>query len=229
MDKAAEMTVRVKEYALGLGVDLVGIADLEKIPKYYPPRSPQDVMPGAKYAVVYAQKMLWGSIENPNLRIATMHTTAMYDNFYHLSQQIGAWLESYGYRAAVFNHYLPLEMSKERKGMSGDLSLKHLAIAAGLGTMGKSRLVLTKKYGPRVRFAAVLTDGEVVPDHQVNAGMELCEKCHECVKSCPVQAIKEDGTVEVFTCLPKSRLFGLLHFKRYVKEILDDGFFEKSA
>ncbi len=229
MSKIEEITKNLKDYAYSLsGVDLVGIADVKNIPEYYPPRSPEDVLEGARYVVIYAQKMLWGSIENKNLRIATLHTSAMYDSFFILSEQIGSWLESRGYRAATFNHYLPLEMSKETRGMSGDLSLKHIAIAAGLGRMGKSRLILTEKYGPRVRFGAVLTDGELISDEPKYGQPEICNHCNACITHCPVNAIKEDGIVDTWSCLPKSRLYGLLHFNRYIKKIINEGFLEMS-
>jgi epoxyqueuosine reductase QueG len=221
MANPVDITKRLKKFSANLGVDIIGIADLEKVPEYFPPRSPQDVMKGAKYAIIYGQKMLWGSIETSNLRIATAHTMAMYNNFYLLSEQIGSWLESYGYKAAILNHYLPFELSVETKGLSGDLSLKHLAMAAGLGTLGKSKLVLTKKFGPRVRFAAVLTTGELVPDQPEGSAKDFCKNCNACIKHCPQQAIKEDGTVDVFKCLDKTRKYGLLYFNRYVKKFLD--------
>jgi len=44
----------------------------------------------------------------------------------------------------------PLQMSYETKGTLGDVSLRHAAIAAGLGNFGRHNLVIHPKIGTRV-------------------------------------------------------------------------------
>src|SRR5665648_905230 len=69
-------------------------------------------------------------------------------------------------------------------------SHKHAAYLAGLGSFGLSNVLLTKKYGPRIRFTSIFTDAAiecVVPD----VG-DLCIRCGLCAKYCAVAAISNE-------------------------------------
>lgn len=69
----------------------------------------------------------------------------------------------------------------------GSLSLKRLAQLAGFGNFGKNSLIINPTYGPWVRFAAILTNAELIPDKPFEE--DLCGNCEECVKTCPVGAL----------------------------------------
>jgi len=61
-----------------------------------------------------------------------------------------------------------------------------VAHLAGLGWIGKSCLLITPQYGPRVRLASILTDaplesGELLPSE--------CGGRRDCVEVCPPKAI----------------------------------------
>jgi reductive dehalogenase len=64
------------------------------------------------------------------------------------------------------------------------------AVQAGLGEMGRSGILITREYGPRVRLCKVFTDLPLVPGEPIEFGvMEFCGICQECAKQCPSQAI----------------------------------------
>jgi len=65
------------------------------------------------------------------------------------------------------------------------LSYKLPAHLAGHGWIGKSCLLVTPDFGPRVRFSAVLTDAPLEADQPMK---ERCGDCRVCVDACPVQA-----------------------------------------
>ena len=68
------------------------------------------------------------------------------------------------------------------------VSHKMIAHIAGLGWIGKNCLLVTPEHGPRFRLISILTDA---PLETVNNPLEQrCGECNECVKICPVQAIK---------------------------------------
>jgi reductive dehalogenase len=65
-----------------------------------------------------------------------------------------------------------------------------MAVDAGLGQLGRMGLLVTPKYGPRVRLAKVITDMPLVPDSPINFGVtEFCDSCMLCADHCPSGAI----------------------------------------
>lgn len=70
------------------------------------------------------------------------------------------------------------------------ISMRHAAVAAGLGQFGWHSIVLTPEFGPRNRFGAILTTAKLDPDPMMD-GPRLCDyrKCHICEKVCPTGAI----------------------------------------
>ncbi|EEG76468.1 epoxyqueuosine reductase [Dethiobacter alkaliphilus] len=215
------MTGEVKDFLYRQGVDLVGIAAIDEIPSYHPPRVVEDVLPGARSVVVIGRRMLRGSIESPSPRVSTAHSNSHYRQLERDCYEAGCFLERMNYQAATLPLMLPIEMSRERKGMSGDLSLKHLAVAAGLGKIGRSGLLLTKEFGSRVRLAAIVTTAELVPDHEMT-DESPCEDCCACVKACPVQAIHDSGKVDVFKCLTHVQPYGLANFNIWLAKQMEN-------
>jgi len=67
------------------------------------------------------------------------------------------------------------------------------AIMAGLGELGAQGVVITREYGPRVRWCMISIDAEIEPDSPVNLNMnEYCDACRLCIRSCPGKAISDE-------------------------------------
>ncbi len=68
-------------------------------------------------------------------------------------------------------------------------SERHAAYAAGLGTFGLSKGMITSK-GMAGRFGSVITDAEFCPDIRTYSDpFEYCTMCGACMTKCPVKAI----------------------------------------
>jgi epoxyqueuosine reductase QueG len=76
----------------------------------------------------------------------------------------------------------------DQRYLTAALSYKHAAEAAGLGTMGRHSLLVTREFGPRVRLACVLTDAELQPTPRPRE--RTCDGCNECVVACPADALE---------------------------------------
>ena len=65
-----------------------------------------------------------------------------------------------------------------------------LAIKAGLGEYGRLGLLITTRFGPRVRLGKIFTDLPLAHDRPRGFGVKaFCDVCRECVTACPVKAI----------------------------------------
>lgn len=79
--------------------------------------------------------------------------------------------------------------------LGGDVNYPLLAQKAGLGTIGKHGLLISPRFGPSFRLAAVFTDIENLPMSGTNDHLwinEFCNKCNRCVRQCPGDAIHMD-------------------------------------
>ncbi len=81
----------------------------------------------------------------------------------------------------------------------GLISMKHAAVLAGLGTLGKNTLLLNETYGNLLTLGAILTDLDLASDPPAES---ICiASCNLCIKSCPTQAL--DGqSANQFKCRP---------------------------
>ena len=213
------LTDDVKSLAKANGASLVGVASVERIPPSTPPLPVTKVMSAARTVVVFAMPMLKGSIESPSLYSAMASTNAVYREEDILSHRVGRLLEERGYRAAMVSPASPIEMSKETKGLLGDISLRHVAEAAGLGRIGRNRLLLTEKWGPRVRLGAVVTDAPLVPD--APAAENPCDECGLCIPACPAHALDTHTFKDALKCLGKQQAWGLAANIRYMEKLVE--------
>jgi len=97
----------------------------------------------------------------------------------------GELLDSWGYRYTRISSGLP---AGKLPNLCEVLPQKTVATLAGLGWIGKSTLLVSAEYGPRLRLGALLTDGPFQTDNPViNSN---CDDCNYCVDACPAGAIK---------------------------------------
>ena len=214
-----KLTEEIKRLAIANGAALVGIAAIESIPPCTPPLPMTKVMPEARRVVVFAIPMLRGSIESPSLFSAMISTHATYKEEEILELRLGRLLEENGFRAAMIVPASPIEMSQETKGLLGDISLRHAAVGAGLGTIGKSRLLLTHQYGPRVRLGAVVTDAPLEADQPTEE--QACDDCDLCVESCPAQALNTHTLKDAVKCLGKQQKWGMAAHVQFMQKLLE--------
>ncbi len=81
---------------------------------------------------------------------------------------------------------VPASQTVDQKALRSIFPHKTAAHLAGLGWIGKNCLLITPQFGPRMRFATVLTDLQLEPSSKRIESR--CGSCTECVDICPVQA-----------------------------------------
>jgi epoxyqueuosine reductase len=77
----------------------------------------------------------------------------------------------------------------QREHLRGEIPLKYAAYKAGLGVIGKSSLLITPQYGPRVHLAAIVTNAALAADKPMD--VDFCGGCSECERVCIGKSIQE--------------------------------------
>jgi epoxyqueuosine reductase len=214
-------TEEIKTFGRELGLDLVGICSVDSLPnleRVDHTRNVATILPGAKSIIVGAIRMVDSAIESSvnNVRIAQYATMCLYQELNRVAYGLLKFLDDRGYRGAPVPSYLPIDMF-QNYGLVADISLRHAAVEAGLGTMGMNRLLITESFGPRVRLMAILTDSSLVPD--VRMEDDYCDDCGLCIERCPAGAISEEG-VDIRSCSVKILKFGLPGLVKFSRKLV---------
>jgi reductive dehalogenase len=191
-----EASLAVRHASLFYGASLVGVAELNRLWLYADHHSPSAddraraipvldegdrfektddawYIPSSMNRVIALafEEDYYGIANSPG-RLASAATGDGYSRMALTASTIAAFLRALGYRA------LPA-------GNGVGLSIP-MAVDAGLGQVGRMGLLMTPKYGPRVRIAKVITDMPLVPTAPIDFGVtEFCEVCMLCADDCP--------------------------------------------
>lgn len=176
-------TEEVKSYAKSLGADLVGIADLAMVKGIE--TIPAGLLEKFTHAVVIAfqvSPVVFAHIDNEPTPLYAQQYSAINQLLDQINLRLQSKILSSGYQALA----LPASQTVDRERHMGHISSKALAVAAGLGWQGKSLLLVTPQYGPRIRIACLLTDAPLIADDTL---ANRCGNCLKCKEACPAQAI----------------------------------------
>jgi epoxyqueuosine reductase len=211
-----KLTEELFQKARDLGADLVSACSVESIEGYPRAREELDkIDPKAKSILVFAGRMVSSAIASAeqNIRIAQFATRQLYDELGRVSFSLMKELDDRGFSASPIPTYLPVPMNKETSGLVAELSLRHIGYEAGLGSIGKNRLLVTPEFGPRVRLGAVITDAHLVPGRRTEE--DFCTDCDACIQACPTDSLRKHGQEAMVLCakqILKNGLPGLIRF-----------------
>lgn len=202
--EAAKKSIR--EFVLGLGADDVGFAN---IADYSSPQSPaiESIMPTARSMIVMAFKEL-SNCDSPSSSVAMAGRLDLLEFSRSCNYKLSRFLErEFHTRAVAIPVSYPLDMNSKTNGLVGEVSLRHAALAAGLGNFGRHNLIIHPRLGTRVIFTAVLNELDLPSDPRITE--DLCIDCDICVENCPAGALDEEGKTQVMKCLRVSQPYGI--------------------
>ena len=187
----------LRDLSVRLGADLFGVTSVDRLDGAPKGHRPRDVLPNAKSVIVLAIKMLDAQTDILPVGEDSMDVSPRQDMFRGHSNFISQELDRIGYSVARFlerkgfkaYHQMASTGGVDQRYLMGLLSLKHIAVQAGLGEFGRNGLLITPEFGPRVRLTAVVTDAEVESDNSLSK--DFCSSCKDlCVLSCPSKALE---------------------------------------
>jgi epoxyqueuosine reductase len=188
-----DSTEDLRDYARLLELDLIGFCSAESFDEAPEDRRPRVYLEDARSIIPIGYKLNYAPIQN----LPASRSAYMLEHDYanrHLdetSQKIARFLEERGFDAIGFDSGAGFyhEAGKTPERFAGDFSHKHAAVACGLGKFGLNNLVLSPRWGPRIRLAAVITNAKLGYDRPLEKNTCLTPECEECVKICPVHAL----------------------------------------
>ena len=198
-----------------IGVDLIGYTPVNenyifKNNKVY-----------GKNAIMLGQELKWEKVK-------TIPSVEFGIEFFRVYQELGEkvieltnYLKEKGYKSEAHHPF------------GGKLLYPYYAVAAKLGIIGRSGLVLTPEFGPRQRWGAITTDADI-PESQERDFSEMedfCKNCGACIKNCkggallenPIEKIEGSG---IFTHIDRSKCIDSLinnTFCSYCMKICSQG------
>lgn len=129
-----------------------------------------------KSCIVLAFEMDFDGYKTAPSLIAGAATGDGYSRMSEVSSRVSSFLRKLGIRAIPCGNDTALSVP--------------LAIEAGLGEGSRMGMLVTEKYGPRVRLAKIFIDIELIPDKPKTFGVkEFCNVCMKCADACPANAI----------------------------------------
>lgn len=173
------MNVQIETMLKENGADLVGFADVTKLPGKITGGLPRAISIG-----VALNPAIVRAISNGPTRPYYAEYQRVNDLLAKLCERAAHILTRAGYQAeavrATTDQFNPISLSTRTQH-------KTIATRAGLGWIGKSALLITEEYGPAVRFGSVLTDAEFKTGEPMDTSS--CGECRKCVDRCPAGAI----------------------------------------
>ncbi len=202
---------QVKDFARQCGADLVGIADLALLDGIQ--TEPVDLLKGYRRAVSIGVRLADGvldPIEDRPTPIYQQHylkTNLLLDD---IALRVSQYIQARGSKTLP----IPASQLLDKENWTSYISHKAVAIAAGLGWQGKSLLVISQDFGPRIRLVTILTDAAIKPDHPQK---NRCGRCSLCSDACPVGAIKNVNTSSHYSSRDEA-----IHFDRCLARVLEN-------
>lgn len=93
-------------------------------------------------------------------------------------------------------YWIPPVAQENEKELRALFSFKTAAARAGIGWFGKNDVIITERYGPRVRLSAILIDEMFAYGQPITVG-RCPDDCTKCIDICPCKALKnQQWTIE---------------------------------
>lgn len=193
-----KITERIVDKAKSLGACLAGVASvtlLKQSPSHliYPMLGHNTGVGSRKNANgIKPGEVRWPDAAKSAVVIAVEHSEAQpeLDWWYgkksppgnrilmRINKILSEWVEK---TFQITTHKLPYHIEQ------GGIFLKDAAVMAGLGCIGKSNILVTPEFGPRVRLRAVLLETKIAPTGPID--FDPCKNCDQfCRQACPQQA-----------------------------------------
>ncbi len=176
---------KIEAFAKERGAAKIGVAKIDESLSPYLNLTPQENQdwPFAISIAVRLSKAVLDSLTDGPTLLYKWHYKQANAQLDRIAFDVTNKIQEMGYRA------LPIAASQilDWKKQDAHVSHRHVAVAAGLGWLGRNNLLVTSEFGAQVRLVTVLTN---LPLPAAPSLVPFsCGKCRRCVEECPVGAL----------------------------------------
>ncbi len=190
MKTPKKLAKKLDAFSKNKGADLFGVANLKPVQDFIISHG-DPVVAGYPRAVSLGMQLSDTIVEHHSPdepRAKSLYWHHVYDvvseRLNSLAYDVTRWLTDRGFGALPVPASTPYDFTT----LQGIISHKLAAHLAGLGWIGKNCLLLTKEFGPRIRFITILTDAPLAHGRRID---KLCGECRICIDACPVSAFTD--------------------------------------
>jgi ferredoxin len=182
----------LKELALYYGAQDAGITEVKPYHIYShvgrgTGRYGEPISLDHRYAIAFTVEMELDMVGTAPHATTVMESARQYVEAARVAVQLAAFIRRIGFpaRAHIDGNYRVIAPLVARD--------------AGLGEIGRMGLLMTPRFGPRVRLGIVTTDLPLLPDGRADdpSVLDFCTVCIKCAVCCPVRAIPMDDRIEM--------------------------------
>jgi hypothetical protein len=146
------------------------------------PQTPERIAPGIRRCVAFFKCISAGAFRARDLACVHHVDQLVLREMDKIGYRLGRVIEGHGHWA--FQTAAQETVWEMKNASYGYLSTRHVAIEAGLGTIGLELNLLAPECGPRCYTTVVMTDAELEPDGKMTAQLCIGEPCSRCLYSC---------------------------------------------
>ncbi len=212
------LTDEIKQRALALGFDLVGVTDASPIApedvqlfcdwlnagcaagmsylhrNFEKRTNPAALLPNARSVIVVALNYKPPQTQSPPQSVATGRVAiyARYEDYHPFIKKRLRKLTDF--IASVADEKPQFKICVD----SAPLAERALAVRAGLGFIGSNRMLINPLLGPQLLLGELLTTLLLQPDRPITA---QCPDCNRCIEACPTGALQPTGRFDARRCI----------------------------
>lgn len=192
---SAVITQEFKTIAQIMGVDLIGVASVERFAIFSPEASPLTIQPLTRSVIVLGFSIPRGALQGMESGTASytlgmgIPSSVAIETTYLLCRHLEAdgWEATPVFRQSADMRNQGVRVSPDKPEPNVILEFDFAAHAAGIGEVGRGKWLLTPEFGPRQMLTIILTDAELEPNAAFSGS--VCDDCGECATACPAGAL----------------------------------------
>jgi epoxyqueuosine reductase len=192
----------IRQICLETGADEVGFVEVGRPELAQERQGILHLYPLTQTIISLSRALNRENMHSPARAVANGEFRRAEEDLFRISGEILRHLNARDIRGVTLNPAFPMDMNRW-PGKTWDVSHKTMAVEAGLGVMGRNRLVLSPQFGSSILLNSILINTPL-DRYDQRLAHNPCLKCGLCAAVCPTGAVQKDGAFDFLACATHS-------------------------